>query len=208
MGGMFDDLLSTYEISHGYEEVTISPIGLEKTYRKRVMKDDATVGFIEIDACTYESDLKVFHEDEEKELPFELCSREEYIKRLDLENGLEAYIPRKSLLFLYKLKAFRDRSYDLKTKGATLLTSRREWLSAKRAKDGSDMIALLDPNPYTFLIKEKFDISLFEKIVEEFNLHFALESLDQLPFIVDSLNNYPNATSEDLQNWIKKLYIK
>jgi len=82
MGGMFDDLLSTYEISHGYEEVTISPIGLGKTYRKRVMKDDATVGFIEIDACTYESDSKVFHEDEEKK-----CYHSSYAAERDIPNA-------------------------------------------------------------------------------------------------------------------------
>lgn len=206
MRGMFDELLSSFEVSHGYEEVTTGPIGLGKTYRKRVVENDETVGFIEIDACTYESDLKVFHEDNSKELPYELCSREGYTVKLDMGNGLETYIPRKSLLFLYKLKAFRDRSFDLRTKGAILPAARRVWLSAKRDKDGSDMIALLDPKPANYSVKEDFDVPLFDKTIEEFDLHFALESLNQLPYLVNSLNNYPNATSDDVINWIEKVY--
>ncbi len=136
----------------------------------------------------------------------QLLCREGYTVKLDMGNGLETYIPRKSLLFLYKLKAFRDRSFDLRTKGAILPAARRVWLSAKRDKDGSDMIALLDPKPANYSVKEDFDVPLFDKTIEEFDLHFALESLNQLPYLVNSLNNYPNATSDDVINWIEKVY--
>lgn len=126
MGGLFDQHLSTFERSQGYEEITTAPLGLGKTRRKTVKVNNATVGHIEIDACTYESDQKTFHENPEKTLPYQLCSRPDYTTHLDLGNGLEAYIPRKSLLLLCKIKALRDRTHDLRTKGATLSTRRRE----------------------------------------------------------------------------------
>lgn len=163
------------------------------------------MGFIEIDACSYESDPRVFHENELKELPYNLCSRKGYTSHINLGNGLQANIPKKSLLFLYKLKAFRDRSHDLRIKGATLPVTRREWLSVKRDKDGSDMIALLDPKPTSYSINEEFDIKLFKKTVKEFDLYFTLDTLNQLPYLNNSLENYPNATSDDVFNWVEKI---
>jgi hypothetical protein len=205
MGGMFDQLLTQFEISQGYEETTTGPMGLGKTYRKRVIENNLTVGFIEIDACTYESDPRVFHENEQKELPYSLCSRQSYTTHVDLGKGLEANIPNKSLLFLYKLKAFRDRTHDLRTKEATLSATRREWLRAKIDKDGSDMIALLDPKPSSYTIEQTFNKTLFKKIIDEFDLNFALDTLDILPHQLASLHNYPNASSENVAEWVEKI---
>ena len=202
MGGMFDQVIAGFERSQGYEEITMGPVGLGKSYRRRVVVDGDTVGFVEIDACSYESDLRVFHEDDDKELPYSLCSREGYTSHVDLGNGLEAFIPRKPLLFLYKLKAFRDRSYDLRMRGASLSVARREWLRAKRDKDGSDMIALLDPEPSRYSVEEAFDVGLFEEIVEEFDLYFALDSVGQLPYLRDSLEMYPKAKRDDVLEWV------
>jgi hypothetical protein len=205
MGGMFDQLLSIFERSQGYEEVITDPMGLGKTYRKTVIRDNVTVGHVEIDACTYESDPKTFHENPEKILPYHLCSREGYKTHLDLGNGLEAYLPRKSLLLLYKIKALRDRTYDLQTRGVTLSTRRREWLTSKRDKDGSDIIALIDPAPELYLIQEEIDLKLLYEIIEEFDIYFVMESLSQLPSLTNSLNNYPNANSEKVSKWVKRI---
>jgi len=205
MRGMFDQILTMFERSQGYEETTTGPMGLGKTYRKRVTENNSTVGFIEIDACTYESDPKVFHEDQNKELPYNLCSRQGYTTHIDLGDGLEAYIPNKSLLFLYKLKAYRDRTHDLQTKRVTLSATRREWLRAKIDKDGSDMIALLDPKPQNYIVQQSFDQTLYKKTIDEFDLHFALETIKKLPNQSNSLNNYPNATSKNVQDWIEKI---
>ena len=54
------------------------------------------------------------------------------------------YVPSRALLILYKVKARRDRSFDIKSKGAVLNPSRLEWLRGKAIKDGADIIALLD----------------------------------------------------------------
>ena len=80
--------------------------------------------------------------------------------------------------------------------------ARREWLRAKRDKDGSDMIALLDPEPGRYSVEEAFDVGLFEEIVEEFDLYFALDSVGQLPYLRDSLEMYPKAKRDDVLEWV------
>jgi len=204
MGGLFDETLSSFERSRGYEEVA-GPLGLVSSYRRKIEIGGKIAGYIEIDACSYESDTRVFHEDEEKELPYRLCSREELVTRVNLGDGREAFIPRKPLLFLYKLKAFRDRMHDLRVRRAVLSASRREWLRAKWIKDGSDMIALLDPEPVAFVVEGEFDTGILHNLVEEFKLDFALESIRQLPSLVESTSLYSYAEEEEIRDWVNDL---
>ena len=143
--------------------------------------------------------------DEEKGLPYRLCSREELVTRVNLGDGREAFIPSKPLLFLYKLKAFRDRMHDLRVRGAVLSASRREWLRAKWIKDGSDMIALLDPEPVAFVVEGEFDTGILHNLVEEFKLDFALESVRQLPSLVESTSLYPYAEEDEIRDWVDDL---
>lgn len=205
MGGMFDQLLLDFERSQGYEEVKTDPLGLGKSYRKPVMEEGRVVGDVEVDACTFESDPRVFHEDDSKELPYELCGRKNLLTRVDLDYGRAAYIPVKPLLFLYKLKAFRDREYDLRTRGAVLSASRREWLRSKWVKDGSDMIAILDPAPETSVVDQVFDPNVFWSIVGEYDLGFCLETVKRLPTLKESIALYPFTSEAEISEWIEIL---
>jgi len=69
MGGMFDQVLAGFERSQGYELVSTGPLPFDRSYQKPVEDNGNLIGYIEIDACTFESDPRVFQEDEEKELP-------------------------------------------------------------------------------------------------------------------------------------------
>lgn len=203
MGGMFDQLLLGFEVSQGYVEVKTDPLGLGTSYVKPVVEEGRVVGHVEIDACTFESDPRVFHEDEHKELPYELCGRKSLLTGVDLGGGRAAYIPVKPLLFLYKLKAFRDRAYDLRARGAVLSTSRREWLRSKWIKDGSDMIALLDPEPETSVVEQDFNADTFWSIVDEYDLRFCLDSVRRLSSIEESKALYPFAAEAEIREWVE-----
>jgi hypothetical protein len=74
------------------------------------------------------------------------------VQTVEFKAGATVYVPSKSLLFLYKLKAFRDRSFDLRKRGASINRERREWMRTKVDKDGADLIALLDPKPQRCLM--------------------------------------------------------
>jgi hypothetical protein len=134
-----------------------------------------------------------------------LCARPGLRTSLRLDDRLEALIPRKPLLFLYKLKALRDRAHDLRTRGPVLSPARREWLRAKWIKDGSDMIALLDPDPRRCNIREEFEEGLFREVVEEYGLHFCLESVRNLPRMRESLDLYHDADASEVSEWSEHL---
>ncbi len=108
------------------------------------------------------------------------------------------YIPKKSLLLLYKLKAFRDRQYDLRTKGPILSSQKRIWLNDKWVKDGAGLIALLDPQPRSWIVDERLDVDLFHGVVEEYSLQFALDSFGALSDLNRSLELYINAEREEV----------
>jgi len=205
MGGQFDNLLESFERERSYEAVAQDPLGLTGSFRKPVKMDGAVKGYIEVDACTYESDPRTFHENPDKELPYELCSHPRLETVVRLGSHLEAFIPVKSLLFLYKLKAFRDRGHDLRTKGHILSSAKRAWLQAKRMKDGSDLIALLDPEPRRFTVRQDFDRDVFHEIIEEYGLEFCLESVRNLPRLRDSLNLYPDADASKVSEWVENI---
>ena len=205
MGGQFDNLIEGFERERGYEAVAHDPMGFSGSFRKPVKVDGDVKGYIEIEACTYESDPRTFHEDPDKELPYELCDRPGLTTVLKLDDRLDAYIPRKSLLFLYKLKALRDREHDLRTKGPILSPMRREWLQAKWVKDGSDLMALLDPEPGRCFVKQSFEVGVFREIVEEYGLQFCFESVRDLPNMRDSLYLYPDADASEVSDWVENL---
>jgi hypothetical protein len=202
MGGLFDNTLEGFERSQGYQAVTIDPLGLQTSFRKPVMEEGEIVGYIQIDACTYEQDTAGFHEDPKKKLPYALCANVNLLSHLRLDRRREAYVPRKPLLLLYKLKALRDRLHDLKMKGPILSPEERNWLRDKWIKDGADLIALLDPQPRSRMIIETLNTDLLFRIVETHSLQFALESLTELPYMDESLNLYGNASREQVTEWV------
>ncbi len=84
--------------------------------------------------------------------------------------------------------------------------AKAERLRGKLTKDRADIIALLDPQPKNYIIKEDFDIEVFHRLIEQFDLGFTLETLTELPKYNDSIQLY-NSTinSKQIQKWIKKI---
>ncbi|RLI09764.1 hypothetical protein DRO42_03450 [Candidatus Bathyarchaeota archaeon] len=208
MGGLFYEALESYEIAHGYEEVRRGLLGLERVCRKPIIKDGELHGYVEIDACTYESNQSGFHENPDIKLPYALCADPKLRRSVELGERREAFIPKKPLLFLYKLKALRDRAYDLRVRGAVMSAERRAWLQSKWSKDGSDLIALLDPEPRRYVVEEQFDFNLLKRLIETQGLEFALSSVKELPNMRSSLDRYHNAEREEVEEWVNNLLSK
>ncbi len=172
LGGAFEGIIEGYERSHGYEILQQDPLGTEITARKPIYsKRGKKIGDMEIDACTYErTSASEFHEDGSKSLPYSLCERDACRREARIASDTVCYVPSKALLTLFKVKARRDRSYDIRTKGATMNPSRLAWLRGKAAKDGSDIIALLDPRDRGALLKDAMDYAQIHALAVEFGL--------------------------------------
>jgi hypothetical protein len=205
--GRFIDLIERYERTHGYEFTARDELGLEITSRKPVYQNDKLIGYIEIDACSFEDPKPgSFHENPQKLLPYTLTAKKQYQNEIKLEEDTICYIPTKPLLTLYKIKAARDRAYDLRTKGAIMEVAKAERLRGKLTKDRADVLALLDPQPKKYILKEEFDIEVFHRLVEELNLDFITETLTELPKYNDSIQLYnPTFNSKQIQEWIEKI---
>ena len=205
--GRFTDIIERYERTHGYEFVQKDELGLEVTSRKPVIQNGKTIGYMEIDACTFEDPKpSSFHEDPNKQLPYSLTAKRQYQREVKLEEDAICYIPCKPLLVLYKIKAARDRAHDLKTRGTTMEPSKAERLRGKITKDRADIIALMDPNPSRHVITENFEIDAFHDLVKRFKLEFTLTTITELPRYRDSTQLYnPNLDMKQIQEWIKTI---
>jgi len=205
--GLFMDVIERYERTHGYEFVAKNQLGLEVMCRKPVIRNGKIIGYLEIDACTFEDPKPSrFHEKPDRQLPYSLTAKEQYRRKVKLGKDAVCYIPSKPLLLLYKIKAVRDRIYDLRTKGAIVEPAKVEKLRGKITKDRADIIALLDPNPGKCLIEESFDIDVFQSLVKRFELEFALTTLIELPKYRDAIQLYnPNLDAKQLEKWIKTI---
>jgi len=208
MGGLFDATIEGFERERGYQAVTTSIFYLGTSFRKPIYESNQIIGYMEIDACTYENDPRVFHENQTKELPYSLCARKELINDITLDKNCEARIPCKSLLFLYKLKALRDRQFDLIEKTGVLSIERLAWLNTKITKDASDLISLLDPNPEKYIIKQKIDPKKIKKLIQEFSLEFCIESISKLPNMESSCTQYRNIETSKVEKWVSELIKK
>jgi hypothetical protein len=204
-GGLFDATLESFERERGYQAVTSGPLYLGTSFRKPIIESGILKGYMEIDACTYENDPRVFHENPSKELPYSLCAREDLITDLSLRKNCEAKIPCKSLLFLYKLKALRDRQHDLEQYRGVLGAERIAWLSSKIIKDGSDLISILDPNPQSNFVEQLLDPKIVKELVQEFKLHFCIESITNLPSMTLSCAQYRNVNPTTVNKWVNEL---
>jgi hypothetical protein len=126
---------------------------------------------MEIDACSYEQPaVGEFHEDKSKILPYALCERDGCKAEVSIANGCICYVPSKPLLTLFKVKARRDRSYDITTKGPTMGSSKLEWLRSKVTKDGSDIIGLLDPAVRPAMLNEEMNYQQMRALASESKL--------------------------------------
>lgn len=206
MGGSFLDVVERYERTHGYEEAKSMGFGIETAYRKPITRQGKFFGYVEIDVCTFEADVGSFHENSEKKLPYALCDDARFLKTVTFNEKLVVYVPKKALLFLYKLKAVRDRSFDLKTRGVVMSTERREWMQGKIEKDGADLIALLNPEPERYVDKGELDYELLKELIERQNLRFALQSLNELPNMKKSLEIHGNIGQKLVEQWVRVLF--
>lgn len=193
--GAFYETIERYERSHGYVISQNDPLGIEVTASKPIFnkrsKKKRKIGDMEIDACSYEqTGACAFHEDPSKLLPYSLCDREANRRLVNLARNCICYSPSRALLTLYKVKARRDRTYDARTRGATMDPSRLEWLRGKIVKDGSDIIALLDDHRERgseTILNEPLDAEHLAGIATEFRItDLAKETLEEV------LNNRPS----------------
>lgn len=178
-GGAFDEIIEGYERSHGYEILQRDPLGTEITAMKPIYSKGRKkkIGEMEIDACTYErTGVSQFHEDSTKVLPYSLCDRDACRREVSVAKNAVCYVPSKALLALFKVKARRDRTYDIRTKGATMNPARLAWLRGKVAKDGSDIIALLDPKSRGGKLKDAMDYAQIHAVATEFGLTDLVET--------------------------------
>lgn len=208
LGGSFNDAIERYELVHRYERIRRNLLGLEYAYRKPIFRDSRLVGYVDIDACSFETDTGRFHEDAGKSLPYGLCADPDLVTEVTLDRNAVCFIPKKGLLFLYKLKAERDRSHDLRTRGAVLSTERRNWLEAKLNKDRSDLIALLDPGPGKSVVVDEVDWKLVKQIVQGRGLGFVYESVSALPTRLEAIriySAYKEVSSQEIERWIEPL---
>ena len=205
--GRFTDIIERYERTHGYEPIAKDQLGLEVTWRKPVIQNGKVIGYMEIDACTFEDPKpSSFHEDPNKQLPYSLTAKRQYQREVKLEEDAICYIPYKPLLLLYKIKAARDRAYDLKTKGTIMEPAKAERLRGKVTKDRADILALLEPKPSKNIIEESFDIDAFYGLVKGYKLEFTLTTITELPRYRDSIQLYnPNLNTKQIQGWIKTI---
>jgi len=205
--GRFMDIIERYERTHGYEFIAKDQLGLEVTLRKPVIQNGKVIGYMEIDACTFEDPKpSSFHEDPNKKLPYSLTAKRQYQREVKLEEDAIYYIPCKPLLLPYKIKAARDRAYDLKTRGTIMEPAKVERLRGKVTKDRADILALLDPNPSKNIIKESFNVDAFYSLVKRLKLEFTLTTITQLPRYRDPIQLYnPNLNVKRIQKWIKTI---
>jgi hypothetical protein len=205
--GSFSDILERYQRAFKYEILSIDTLGLQVIARKPVIKEGRLVGYIEIDACSTEDPKACrFHEDEEKQLPYFLCYEDMYRREVKISEKAYCYVPCKSLLLLYKLKALRDRSYDLRVKGATLPEDRVVWLRDKIVKDRADIIALTDPNPRSSRISGEVDSACIIEITNRTGTRFTLKTLEEASRDDLAIALYdPTLTKREVEGWFKKL---
>ncbi|MBN1683796.1 hypothetical protein JW865_09630 [Candidatus Bathyarchaeota archaeon] len=207
MRGNFIYIITRFEEHYNYEEYYLDSFGLTRSWRKSIKKDSDVIGYIIIDVCTYEENKGEFMEDSTKLLPFELC--EKYKNEVELKNKKKIFIPKKELLLLYKLKAFRDRQYFLSLNKGSLSQENITWYEGKIIKDGSDVLALLDPNDYSGLIPScVIDYEIIRNIINEFSLVFILKSLNDIINTDRCLNLYRNINYNEAKIWINNLTQK
>jgi hypothetical protein len=95
LDGRFLEVIERFERTHGYEEVQSADLGIEVAYRKPIVKKGRHLGFVEIDACTFEADTGGFHEDDDKKLPYALCGDPQLVRSVNFDEESAVYLPRK-----------------------------------------------------------------------------------------------------------------
>ena len=189
--------LDLYMASHGYELVKRDQTGLTKFFVKHATKEGTRIGDIHIDACSFE-DENCFKENVAKKLPYGLCAKKDYINRRQIDDTF-VWVPLKELLFLYKLKALRDREWTFKHE--KLADEENYYFQGKIAKDKTDLLALLDPR------YGAQDSAIISEIVKRLDLEFVMSRIKDLPRDQDAIQDY-RAKKEDVELWTSKILGK
>ena len=122
-------------------------------YYKIIPTEEGNVE-INIDACSV-SNVNFLKEDREIKIPWPLCFKNYCEKKI---NDVKFLVPSLEILLILKVKALRDREYELKT-SLFLSEGDKEFLKSKIIKDKHDIEVLMQLD-----IDEKF----LNKILEEY----------------------------------------
>ena len=186
----YDSSLLIYLKNNSYELYNKDRFGIAQTFRKTVDVGGEAY-FIDIDACNT-SDSNTYHRNNKLQLPYSLVSKNSVnVKEKYGEKAIEYRVPRLELLLLYKLKAYSDRDFDLQN---SISSEDISYLTSKRNKDGSDIIALMDAKH----CKEKVDYVALLKLTKKFNL--LEETASTLRQIIDNdaaKRAYPRLTPSE-----------
>lgn len=141
--------------------------------------------------------VNAFHEDNRKRIPFRICLEENHYARRSINDHININVPKKELLLLYKLKAYRDRIFDLRNRAANGTKTSR--LRAKITKDLSDTFALIDPN------YGPLDLTLLKSLVDKQNLQFLAATVEELPSQTEAIEQYRGISTTEVQSWVQKI---
>ncbi len=180
--GEFYRIIEEYENTHGYQVVSKDLLATVAVASKPILSDKGKVGEMEIDACSFEQvGASRFHEDESLTLPYSLCDHDGNKREVRIGPECVCYAPSKALLAMFKIKAYRDRSYDIRERRGTLSATRLAWLQGKVAKDATDIIALLDPRKRGGLLADRMDYGQLKQIAKSRNLEgIVAKTLNQV----------------------------
>lgn len=141
--------------------------------------------------------VNVFHENNRKRVPFHICLQENHYVRRSINDDVNINVPKKELLFLYKLKAYRDRVFDLHNK--ELNEPEKSRLRTKVTKDLSDTIALMDPN------YGPLDLMSLKSLVDNQGLQFLATTVKELPSHIEAVEQYRGTPTTEVQSWVQKI---
>jgi len=141
--------------------------------------------------------VNAFHEDNSKRIPFNICLEENHHVRRSINHHININVPTKELLLLYKLKAYRDRIFDLRNRASN--ETERSRLRAKATKDVSDTIALMDPN------YGPLDPTSLRSLVDNQNLQFLAATVEELPSQTEATEQYRGTSTTEVQSWVQRV---
>lgn len=189
--------LNVYMSSHGYTEERTDLLGLRaRVYVKHIYEENARIGDVHIDAC-YFKDENPFRENNTKKLPYGLCAEPKYLSRGQI-NGSFVRVPVKELLFLYKLKALRDRMWRISNE--PLSNEDKYFIQGKIDKDKTDLLALTDPKYSPLNPSQLLDL------IKNLNLEFVIATIKDLPNQQAAITEYKK-TRADIEGWVNKILL-
>lgn len=175
-----------------WELTTIQTLDTSFTrFFKRISGQDENI-YLDLFSTKFEN---VFHENNSKMLPFNLCLQNGHYVRRSI-NDTNINVPTKGLLFLYKLKAFQDRMFDIPRKTDLKEKAR---LEAKVKKDLSDIIALMDPD------YGPLDLNSLQGLIVHYDLQFLSTAIENLPSQTEAIERYRGTSKKEVENWVEKI---